>query len=164
MASGDVLITEGTPIAFGVAGSFSPADVGTDWTHGVGITAVLTLASLADGSGRQSAKVDLGAARAPVLHLLACVDFTGETPVAGDTVDYFWLPSTSGTQGTGNVAGNSGADAAAPDGAVPSGLTVDEVRGNGYSDRPARSVGRCGGTKRLLSVAFPHRRAMDSYS
>lgn len=120
---------QGTLIGFGVTGSFSPADPGTDWTNGGGggaIGVALTLSALANGAGRQSAKVDLGANRARSYALLACVDFTGETPTAGNTVDYYWMPSTSGTQGTGNVGGNSGADGAAPDGALGS-ITLAEI-------------------------------------
>jgi hypothetical protein len=57
--------------------------------------------------------------------VLGCVDFTGETPVAGERVDYYWAPSTSGTQANGNVAGNSGIDGACPDGALGS-ITLAE--------------------------------------
>lgn len=121
----EVLQKSGTQIVFGVTGSFSPADSGTDWTDGGSITDALTLASLANGAGRQSAKVDLGATRAREYALLACVDFTGETPTAGASVSYYWAPSTSGTQANGNVAGNSGADAAAPNGALGS-ITLAE--------------------------------------
>lgn len=121
----DTNLESGTQIAFGVSGSFSPADAGTDWTGGGSITDVLTLSGLADGAGRQSDKVDLGALRAPAYTVLGCVDYTGETPTAGNLIEYYWLPSTSGTQGTGNVAGNSGADAAAPGGAIGS-ITLAE--------------------------------------
>ena len=122
MAS-NLLIVDGTAIVFGVSGSFSPADAGTQ--HAAAITDVLTLSALADAAGRQSDKVDLTATRAPEYELFAAVDFTGETPTAGNTVDYYWLPSTSGTQANGNIAGNSGADAAAPGGALGS-ITLAE--------------------------------------
>lgn len=121
----DTTVKNGTLIAFGVSGSFSPADAGTDWTGGGAITDALTLSGVANGAGRQSAKVDLGAKRAAAYSVFGAVDFTGETPTAGNTVDYYWAPSSSGTQATGNVAGNSGADAAAPDGALGS-ITLDE--------------------------------------
>ncbi len=117
---------EGEQIQFLVAGSISPADAGTDWRAGGSPTiAVLTLASVADGAGRQSTKVDLGALYAPQYDLFACVDFTGETPSATETVDYYWAPSPVSTEGNGNVAGNSGADAAAPGGALGS-ITLAE--------------------------------------
>jgi hypothetical protein len=107
-----------TQIRFFVTGSFSPADAATNWTIGTPTDVVLTLASLANGAGRQSDKVDLGAVRADRYAVFGCVDFTGETPTDGNTVDYYWLPSTHTTQANGNIAGNSGADAAAPGGAL----------------------------------------------
>lgn len=119
----EILVKNGTKIVFGVTGSFSPADSGTD--YGTAITNVLTLASLASAAGRQSDKVDLGATRAARYSLVGCVDFTGETPTAGTSVDYYWAPSASGTQANANIAGNSGADAAAPGGALGS-ITLAE--------------------------------------
>jgi hypothetical protein len=121
----EVLYKVGTQIRFCVSGSFSPADNGTNWSIGSPTNVTLTLASLAAATGRQSAKVDLGATRAPAYELLGCVDYTGETPAVGGTIDYYWAPSTSSTQGDGNVAGNSGADGACPDGALGS-ITLAE--------------------------------------
>lgn len=114
-------------IRFCVAGSFSPADDGTNWTIGTPTDVALTLSALANAAGRQSLKVDLGAVRARKYALLGCVDFTGETPVALQYIDYYWAPSTHATQANGNVAGNSGADAAAPDGAL-GGITLAEFK------------------------------------
>ena len=119
----EILQKVGTAIVFGVSGSFSPADAGTQWASSISDT--LTLAGLADGAGRQSDKVDLGATRAAQYACFGCVDFTGETPTAGAHVDYYWAPSTSSTPANGNVAGNSGADAAAPGGALGS-ITLAE--------------------------------------
>ncbi len=121
----EVLQKVGTQIAFYVTGSYSPADTGTDYKEGTPTEAVLTQASLANTAARQSDKVDLGATRARAYEVLAAVDFTGEVPVAGEHVDYYWFPSTSGTQSKGNIAGNSGADAAAPGGALGS-ITLAE--------------------------------------
>jgi len=121
----EVLQKVGTQIRFFVTGSFSPVDAGTNWTIGTPTDVVLTLAAVADTAGRQSDKVDLGATRAAKYEVLGNVDFTGETPTTGETVDYYWAPSTSTTQGTGNVAGNSGADADAPGGALGS-ITLAE--------------------------------------
>lgn len=115
----------GTQIRFFVTGSFSPADNGTNWTIGTPTDVALTLSGVASGAGRQSDKVDLGATRAPSYEVLGCVDFTGETPTVGTTIGYYWAPSTSATQGNGNVAANSGADAAAPGGALGS-ITLAE--------------------------------------
>lgn len=120
----DVTIEVGTQIRFFVTGSFSPFVAGTNWTIGTPTDVVLTLApgavGLANGAGRQSDKIALGTNRAPAYDVFGAVDATGETPAATGRFDYYWLPSTSTTQGTGNVAGNSGADGAAPDGALGS--------------------------------------------
>ncbi len=121
----DVAGSSLTQIRFFVTGSFSPADAATNWTIGTPTDVVLTLAGVANAAARQSDKVDLGAVRARRYALFGCVDFTGETPVAGERVDYYWAPSTSTTQANGNVAGNSGADAAAPGGALGS-ITLAE--------------------------------------
>ena len=121
----EFLFKESTQIRFFVTGSFSPADNGTNWTRGTPTDVALTLSAVANGAGRQSAKVDLGATRPRAYAVCGCVDFTGETPTAGNTVDYYWAPSTSSTAANGNVAGNSGGDAAAPDGALGS-ITLAE--------------------------------------
>jgi len=121
----EVLNKTGTQIRFFVTGSFSPADNGTNWSAGTPTDVVLTLSAVANAAGRQSSKVDLGATRAEEYTLFGCVDFTGETPTVGLTVDYYWAPSTSGTAGDANVAGNSGVDGAAPDGALGS-ITLAE--------------------------------------
>jgi hypothetical protein len=120
----DVAGSSLTQIRFFVTGSFSPVDPATNWTIGTPTDVVLTLSALANGAGRQSTKVDLGALRAEEYDVFGCVDFTGETPTAG-SVDYYWAPSTNGTQANGNVAGNSGGDAACPDGALGS-ITLAE--------------------------------------
>lgn len=122
----EILHKVGTQIRFFVTASFSPADEATDWTIGTPTDVVLTLSALANAAGRQSAKVDLGARRAREYEVLGCVDYTGETPTSGNLIDYYWAPSTSTTQAKGNVAGNSGGDAACPDGAVPAGITLAE--------------------------------------
>ena len=114
----EVLVKVGTQIRFFVTGSFSPVDVATNWTIGTPTDVVLTLSAVADAAGRQSDKFDFGATRAAQYEVLGCVDFTGETPTAGGTIDYYFAPSTHTTQANGNVAGNSGADGAAPDGAL----------------------------------------------
>lgn len=115
----------GKQIRFFVTASFSPVDPATNWTIGTPTDAVLTLSGVLDAAGRQSDKVTLPEPRAPLYQLLGCVDFTGETPTTGNTIDYYWAPSTSATQANGNVAGNSGADGDAPDGALGS-ITLDE--------------------------------------
>lgn len=119
----EVLQKEGTKIAFGVSGSFSPADAGTQFA--TSITNLITLSGVTNGAARQSDKVDLGATRAAAYELFGVVNFTGETPSATGTIDYYWAPSGSGTQANGNIAGNSGADGVAPDGALGS-ITLAE--------------------------------------
>ena len=114
----EVLNKVGTQIRFFVTGSFSPVDAATNWTIGTPTDVVLTLTAVLDTEARQSTKVDLGATRAPEYEVLGCVDFTGETPTIRETIDYYWAPSTSATEANGNVAGNSGADADAPGGAL----------------------------------------------
>lgn len=121
----EILQKTGTQIRFCVSGSYSPADSGTDFTIGSPTNVTLTLSGLADGAGRQSDKCDLGATRAALYDCLITVDFTGETPTAGEVVRVYWAPSTSGTQANGNIAGNSGADAACPGGALGS-ITLAE--------------------------------------
>ncbi len=123
----EILLKQSTQIRFFVTGSFSPADAATNWTVGTPTDVVLTQSALANGAGRQSDKVDLGAKRADKYAVFAAADFTGETPVAGDSITYFWVPSTSTIQANGNVAGNSGADGAAPDGALGS-ITLAEFQ------------------------------------
>lgn len=122
----EILKKVGDQFRFCVSGSFSPADAATNWTIGSPTNVTLTQASLANGAGRQSDKFDFGATRAAKYECLATVDFTGETPINGNRVDYYFMPSTSGTQANGNVAGNSGADGAAPDGALGS-ITLSEI-------------------------------------
>jgi hypothetical protein len=53
------------------------------------------------------------------------VDYTGEVPTTGETVDYYWAASGSGTAGNSNLFGNSGSSAACPNGAIGS-LTLAE--------------------------------------
>lgn len=114
----EILNKLSTQIRFFVTGSFSPADVGTNWTISTPTDVVLTLSAVANAAARQSTKFDFGATRAKEFEVLGTVDFTGETPTAGGTIDYYFAPSTSATAANGNVAGNSGVDGAAPDGAL----------------------------------------------
>lgn len=124
----DVAGSSLNPIVFGANASLDPADDGTNLTDDVGTDTVdveCGMSGVADGAGVQSAKADLGATRAPYYSVIATIDWTGETPTDGEVVEFYWAPSTSGTAGIGNVAGNSGADAACPDGALNS-ITLAE--------------------------------------
>ena len=125
----DVTLEVGTCHEFCVSASLSFTDPGDDF--GAAFTPTqwaLTLNALASAAGRQSIKADLGANRAPRYACYGAFDFTGETPAAPFRVDVYWAPSTSGTQGTGNVFANSGADAACPDGAVGSVTLAEFLR------------------------------------
>ena len=115
----------GTQIRFFITGSFSPADVATNWTIGTPTDVVLTMAGVAAAAARQSAKFDFGATRAAAYECLASVDFTGETITAPGTYDIYFAPSTHTTAANGNVAGNSGVDGDAPAGALGS-ITLAE--------------------------------------
>lgn len=127
MATNEVLakFASDKQIRFFVTASFVPADAATNWTIGTPTDIALTLSALANAAGRQSLKIDLGAAHAERYEVLGCVDFTLETPSATGTIDYYWAPSTNTTQANGNVAGNSGGDAACPNGALGS-ITLAE--------------------------------------
>ncbi len=120
MAAGDITLATATQIRFLVAGSFSPVDAGTNWTVGTPTDVVLTLAGVLDGAARQSTKFDFGENRAESYALFGCLDYTGETPALTGTIDYYLAPTPVSTQANGNVAGNSGADADAPGGALNS--------------------------------------------
>lgn len=120
-----ILNKVGGQIRFFTEFSWGPSDNGTNWTIGTPTDVVLNMGALLDGEGSQSTKFDFGALRAQEYELLGCVDFTGEIPVAGGTIDYYFAPSTSTTQSNGNVAGNSGGAADAPNGAL-GGITLAE--------------------------------------
>jgi len=73
--------------------------------------AAITLASLANGSYRQSAKIDFGATQAQVYSVYIDIEMTA-TPTAGGTIEIWANPSSSGTAATDNRGGCSGSDAA----------------------------------------------------
>lgn len=120
----EILFVENTQFRFRGSG-FSPADAATDYSRGTPTNVDLTLSALANNAGRQSAKVDLGATRGMSFAVHAAFDFTGETPTVDNSVRLYWAPSNSATDANANVAGNSGLDAAAPDGALGS-ITLAE--------------------------------------
>ena len=115
----------GQQICFGVQGSLNITDPGTDLRIGTPTYVTCTMDGIVAGAMRQSDKADLTQNRASAFEVMASVDFTGETITTPGTIDFYWAPSTSGTQGSGNVAGNSGVDATVPDGALGS-ITDDE--------------------------------------
>ena len=128
-AQNEVLLKQGTPIIFGDNANLNPVDDANNLTDDVGTDTAdcdFDHTALADGAAHQSLKCSLGSTWATTFQVMATVDFTGETPTAGETIDYYWCPSTSSTQATGNVAGNSGANAAVCDGCTMTGITDAE--------------------------------------
>lgn len=117
MALPDSFVTQvGTQIIF--------ADHATDFAGGAAKTSLevvtatdvqLDLTSLADGAGRESAKVDLGASRASAYSVIASLEFAA-TPTTGEVVELYWAPSPIDTAANGNIMNIDGADAAAPSG------------------------------------------------
>lgn len=69
----------------------------------------------ASGGARQSAKTgDLGATRAMVYAVDACLEFE-TAPADGGAVEFYWNASPNSTAGTGNSGGTTGSDAAFTD-------------------------------------------------
>ena len=73
--------------------------------------AAITMTSVANAAGRQSAKLDLGAARAATYYVRIDCEWAA-TPTAGNTLDLYWAPSSSATAGTDNPGGVGGTDSA----------------------------------------------------
>jgi len=87
-------------------------ETGTEITFkSSGGSAAITLASLANGSYRQSVKADFGATRA-AFHDVFLEGEWAATPTAGNTADIWLNPSSSATAGTDDLASCSGSDAA----------------------------------------------------
>lgn len=110
------VIQVGTQIIF--------ADHGTDFAGGTAKSSLevapatdvqIDLTSLADGSGRESAKVDFGASRAHSYSVIASLEFAA-TPTTGEVVAFHWAPSPISTAGNGNIMNIDGVDANAPSG------------------------------------------------
>lgn len=94
------------------AGDFNPAnDLRASTDGSLETDCQITLASLANAAGRQSAKVDLGENRADEYKVRAAFEIAA-TPTAGLTIDLYWAPSWSATAGTGNPGNVTGSDAA----------------------------------------------------
>jgi hypothetical protein len=82
----------------------TPADVQFDLTS-----------VAANGGARMSAKSgDLGATRAPIYRVDACLEFA-TAPADGGSVDFYWGGSHSSTSNTANGGGITGSDAAYTD-------------------------------------------------
>lgn len=75
-----------------------------------GGTGAMTPSTLANGSYWQSAKIDLGATVAQAYAVYLDAELAA-TPTAGNTIDLWANPSSSGTAATDNRGGCSGSDA-----------------------------------------------------
>lgn len=107
----EVLVKSGTQISFADhVGDFSPTAANVI-EAGTPTNVDLTLASLADGAGVNSDKVDLGATRAPRYSVDACLEFAA-TPTAGEVVELYWSPSHNATAANGNPGRADGVDGA----------------------------------------------------
>ena len=105
----------GTQISFADhAGDFA-ATAKNNLEQGTPTDVQLSLANVADGAGRESAKVDLGASRASAYSVMACFEMAA-TPTTGEVVELYWAPSPDATAANGNVFDIDGVDAAAPSG------------------------------------------------
>jgi len=101
----EVLIKSGTPIVWADTTDYSSTLSGLTRTHQIDLT------SIANGAARQGDKADLGATRAAKYAVKVAVE-VDVAPTAATEIDVFWSSSISGTAGTGNDGGASGADAA----------------------------------------------------
>jgi hypothetical protein len=106
----------GTQLSFGDhAGDFVGGAAKNSLEVGTPTDVQLALASVADAAGRESAKFDLGASRAPAYSVMAALEFAA-TPVTGEVVEFYVAPSGVSTAANGNIMSIDGVDAAAPSG------------------------------------------------
>ena len=113
----EVLVKVGTQICFADhAADFSGGTAKTSLEQAGATDVQIDLTSLADGSGRESAKFDFGATRARRYSCMACIksDISGMT--AGQTIDFYLAPSPDATAANGNPGQIDGVDGAAPSG------------------------------------------------
>lgn len=106
---------DGTPAQIALADfadDFSPAAT-NDLRHAsaTDTEVQLSLASLADGNYRQSAKFDFGAVRAPAYFVRGAIEWAAGV-VAGDTIELYIAFSQSAIAANGNPGDLSGSDAA----------------------------------------------------
>jgi len=105
----EILVKSGTPVVWADTTDYSDTNSGFTRTH------QLDLTSLADTKAREGAKADLGATRAARYAVRVGIEFDS-APTAGEAVYFYWSASHSGTAGTGNDGGCTGADVAYKDG------------------------------------------------
>lgn len=93
----------------------APATAANSLIDGTPTDVQLDLTGLADSGGaRHSAKFDLGATRAQMFAVMACLEFE-TAPADGGVVEFYWAPSPIATAATGNPGGVTGSDAAFTD-------------------------------------------------
>lgn len=111
----EIKLIVGTQILFADhAGDYSPTVV-SKIEVATATEYQLSLASLANAAGRESAKADLGSARAEAYSVVAALEFAA-TPTVGKRVDFYWAPSAVAAAANGNPHNIDGVDAAAPSG------------------------------------------------
>ena len=98
-------IQTGNQFVFNESGTFSPTVV--NLTQAGYTSVALDLTSVAAGAAEQSAKANLGPNRATSYQVMAAVEMATGT-LSGETLDFYWAPSDSGTNNDGNVAGVDG--------------------------------------------------------
>lgn len=92
------------------AGDFSPAAANDLRIGGAG-TVQLQFASLANNAAVNSTKVDLGVSRARRIMVTACLEFAA-TPIARQTVNFYWSASPVSGAANGNPGRPDGSDGA----------------------------------------------------
>lgn len=101
MATQLVKVTEQTPIVWANSGDYSSTVSGFTRTHAMDFT------SIASGAYEEGAKADLGATRWPEYAVHVAIEFASGA-ISGETIDYYWGSSNSGTAGTHNPGGMDG--------------------------------------------------------
>jgi hypothetical protein len=99
----EALVKNGTPIVWANSGDYSSTGSGYTRTH------QMNPGGLGSDQAWQGVKADLGATRARVYAVYACVSFDS-SPTAGGIVEVWWSESADATAGVGNTGGASGTD------------------------------------------------------
>lgn len=100
----------GAQFCFRDSTDFGPATA-SDYRTGTPTYAQFDLTDLANGSGRQSAKIDLGAQWALEFGVYLVAELIA-TPTTGERIDLYWAPSPHSSATRANPHGMSGSDAA----------------------------------------------------
>ena len=106
----DLAIVTGQQILFNNAGTYSPTAL-NNIELGTATDVAFNPVNLAAAAAHQSAKVDLGATRAPEYAVHAAFEFA-TAPNTGEAVNLYWAPSMSETAARGNPGFVVGADSA----------------------------------------------------